>query len=58
MGAVWIHTGVTPTTRQGTGTATAVVDLPLNQALDWLDPFLTEEEQDRLLGWHPSVVFR
>ena len=20
--------------------------------LDWLDPFLTEEEQDRLLGWH------
>ena len=26
--------------------------------LDWLDPFLTEEEQDRLLGWHPSVVFR
>ena len=35
MGAVWIHTGVTPTARQGTGTATAVVDLPLNQALDW-----------------------
>ena len=26
--------------------------------LDWLDPFLTVEEQDRLLGWHPSVVFR
>ena len=26
--------------------------------LDWLDPFLTEEEQDRLLGLHPSVVFR
>ena len=20
--------------------------------LDWLDPFLTAEEQDRLLGWH------
>ena len=20
--------------------------------LDWLDPFLTLEEQDRLLGWH------
>ena len=20
--------------------------------LDWLDPFLTVEEQDRLLGWH------
>ena len=23
--------------------------------LDWLDPFLTEEEQDRLLGWHLGV---
>ena len=22
--------------------------------LDWLDPFLTVEEQDRLLGWHPG----
>ena len=22
---------------------------------DWLDPFLTEEEQDRLLGWHLGV---
>ena len=20
--------------------------------MDWLDPFLTVEEQDRLLGWH------
>ena len=25
--------------------------------LDWLDPFLTEEEQDRLLGWHLGVSF-
>ena len=23
--------------------------------LDWLDPFLTEKEQDRLLGWHLGV---
>ena len=23
--------------------------------LDWLDPFLTEEEQDSLLGWHLGV---
>ena len=23
--------------------------------LDWLDPFLTEEEQDRLLSWHLGV---
>ena len=23
--------------------------------LDWLDPFLTSEEQDRLLGWHLGV---
>ena len=23
--------------------------------LDWLDPFLTEEEQGRLLGWHLGV---
>ena len=23
--------------------------------LDWLDPFLTTEEQDRLLGWHLGV---
>ena len=23
--------------------------------LDWLDPFLTMEEQDRLLGWHLGV---
>ena len=23
--------------------------------LDWLDSFLTEEEQDRLLGWHLGV---
>ena len=22
---------------------------------DWLDPFLTMEEQDRLLGWHLGV---
>ena len=25
--------------------------------LDWLDPFLTEEEQDRLTGWHLGVSF-
>ena len=23
--------------------------------LDWLDPFLTAEEQDRLTGWHLVV---
>ena len=23
--------------------------------LDWLDPFLTVEEQDRLLGWHLGI---
>ena len=23
--------------------------------LDWLDPYLTVEEQDRLLGWHLGV---
>ena len=23
--------------------------------LDWLDPFLTAVEQDRLLGWHLGV---
>ena len=23
--------------------------------VDWLDPFLTEGEQDRLLGWHLGV---
>jgi len=23
--------------------------------LDWLDPFLTIEEEDRLLGWHLEV---
>ena len=23
--------------------------------LDWLDPFLTVEEQDRLLDWHVGV---
>ena len=23
--------------------------------LDWVDPFLTVEEQDRLLGWHLRV---
>ena len=23
--------------------------------LDWHDPFLTKEEQDRLLGWHLGV---
>ena len=23
--------------------------------LDWLYSFLTREEQDRLLGWHPGV---
>ena len=26
--------------------------------IDWLYSFLTAEEQDRLLGWHPGVVFR
>ena len=26
--------------------------------LVWLYSFLTAEEQNRLLGWHPSVVFR
>ena len=25
--------------------------------LDWLYSFLTEEEQDRLLGWHLGVSF-
>ena len=25
--------------------------------LDWLDPFLTVEEKDRLLGWHLGVSF-
>ena len=29
----------------------AVIEL----LLDWLDPFLTVEEQDRLLGWHLGV---
>jgi len=24
--------------------------------LDWLDPFLTVEEQDRLSGWHLGIV--
>ena len=24
--------------------------------LDWLDPFLTVEEQDRLLAWHLGVA--
>ena len=23
--------------------------------LDWLDPFLTVEDKDRLLGWHLQV---
>ena len=23
--------------------------------LDWLEPFLTAEEQDRLTGWHLGV---
>ena len=23
--------------------------------LDWLDPFLTEVEKDRLIGWHLGV---
>ena len=23
--------------------------------LDWLEPFLTAKEQDRLLGWHLGV---
>ena len=26
--------------------------------LVWLYSFLTAEEQNRLLGWHPGVVFR
>ena len=30
---------------------TAVTELLLN----WLDPFLTVKEQDRLLGWHLGV---
>ena len=24
--------------------------------VDWLDPFLTVEEQDRLTGWHLGIV--
>ena len=44
----WLHGGI-----QDLGEP-AVTEM----LLDWLDPFLTEEEQDRLLGWHPSVVFR
>ena len=24
--------------------------------LDWLDPFLTVEEQDRLTGWHLGIA--
>ena len=24
--------------------------------LEWLDPFLTVEEQDRLSGWHLGIV--
>ena len=31
----------------------AVTELLLN----WLDPFLTVEEQDRLLGWNPIEAF-
>ena len=30
----------------------AVTELMLN----WLDPFLTVEEQDRLSGWHLGIV--
>ena len=26
--------------------------------LDWLDPFLTAEEQDRLLGWSLGLNFK
>ena len=44
----WLHGGI-----QDLGEP-AVTEM----LLDWLDPFLTEEEQDRLLGLHPSVVFR
>ena len=43
----WLHGGI-----QDLGEP-AVTEM----LLDWLDPFLTEEEHDRLLGWHPSVVF-
>ena len=44
----WLHGGI-----QDLGEP-AVTEM----LLDWLDPFLTEEEQDRLLGLHPSVDFR
>ena len=44
----WLHGGI-----QDLGEP-AVTEM----LLDWLDPFLTKEEQDRLLGLHPSVVFR
>ena len=27
----------------------------VEELLDWLDPFLTVEEQDRLTGWHLGV---
>ena len=27
----------------------------VTELLDWLDPFLTVEERDRLLGWHLRV---
>ena len=41
----WLSGGV-----QGLGEP-VVVEL----LLDWFDPFLTVEEQDRLLGWHLGV---
>ena len=41
----WLHGGIKDLGE------TAVTEL----LLDWLDPFLTEEEQDRLLGWHLGV---
>ena len=41
----WLYGGI-----QDLGEA-AVTEL----LLDWIDPFLTVEEQDRLLGWHLGV---
>jgi len=41
----WLHGGIEDLGRP------AVTELLLN----WLAPFLTVEEQDRLLGWHLGV---
>ena len=41
----WLHGGIEDPEEP------AVTEL----LLDWLDPFLTVEEQDRLLGWHFGV---